>query len=247
TTHGRISLKNACALAPSFDTAGWFARESDLMRAVAGVLLDGTPAAREPGDILLAQDAFALVGPREQAALRPAVERAADILGGAPRAVSVAAEGLAHWFEIFRVFQFAEIWREHGAWIRRVNPKFGPGIAERLKRASAIGAEELARAAAARAKIATHMHAMLGNASILVLPTVPSIAPRLDTPMAELEDFRARAMALLCVAGLAGLPQISLPLASLDDCPLALSLIGPPGSDEMLLAAAERIMPPGGC
>jgi amidase len=47
-------------------------------------------------------------------------------------------------------------------------------------------------------------------------------------------------MCLLCIAGLGGLPQISLPLATLDGCPLGLSLIARRGADEMLLAIAAR-------
>ena len=57
----------------------------------------------------------------------------------------------------------------------------------------------------------------------------------------ELDDFRARAMALLCTAGLAGLPQITLPLAKLENCPLGLSLVGRRGSDMELLTLAEDL------
>ena len=50
-------------------------------------------------------------------------------------------------------------------------------------------------------------------------------------------------MSLLCVAGLARLPQVSLPLASLDSCPLGLSLIAWRGNDTMLLALARELYP----
>jgi amidase len=45
----------------------------------------------------------------------------------------------------------------------------------------------------------------------------------------------------LCPAGLARLPQVSLPLAQLDDCPLGLSLIAARGADAMLLALATKL------
>jgi amidase len=48
--------------------------------------------------------------------------------------------------------------------------------------------------------------------------------------------FRARAFALLSIAGLARLPQINLPFGTFDGCPIGLSLIGPRGSDRALLA-----------
>ena len=50
-----------------------------------------------------------------------------------------------------------------------------------------------------------------------------------------------QAMCLLCIAGLGGLPQVSLPLATLDGLPLGLSIVGPPGSDMTLLALAESV------
>ena len=56
-----------------------------------------------------------------------------------------------------------------------------------------------------------------------------------------LETFRARALSLLCIAGLARLPQISLPLGMLDDCPPGLSLIGPHGADMLLLKIAASL------
>ncbi|MBI2292990.1 MAG: hypothetical protein HYU73_22245 [Betaproteobacteria bacterium] len=69
------------------------------------------------------------------------------------------------------------------------------------------------------------------------------IAPLRNTPPAESDEFRARALSLLCIAGLARLPQVSLPLAKLDGCPLGLSLIAAHGADTMLLDIARRLDP----
>ena len=48
-------------------------------------------------------------------------------------------------------------------------------------------------------------------------------------------------MRLLCWASLAGLPQVSIPLARRLGAPLGLSLIGPAGSDLSLVRLAVRI------
>ena len=53
--------------------------------------------------------------------------------------------------------------------------------------------------------------------------------------------YRNAAMALLCMAGLGGLPQLSLPLAEAEGCPAGLSLLGGAGADEALLALAARV------
>jgi amidase len=79
------------------------------------------------------------------------------------------------------------------------------------------------------------MDALLGADALLLLPTAPGIAPKLNTPTNELEAFRARAFSLLSIAGLARLPQVSLPVGTSEGCPIGLSLIAPRGRDRGLL------------
>ena len=76
---------------------------------------------------------------------------------------------------------------------------------------------------------------------MIVLPTVPGIAPKIDMSQAEADSYRGKAMSLLSVSVLARTPQLSLPLATLDGCPLGISLMGAQGTDEMLISAAEKI------
>jgi Asp-tRNA(Asn)/Glu-tRNA(Gln) amidotransferase A subunit family amidase len=42
-------------------------------------------------------------------------------------------------------------------------------------------------------------------------------------------------------AGLGGLPQLTLPLGTLDGCPLGLSIVGARGTDSALLALAASL------
>ncbi len=239
-THGRVSLAGACALAPSFDTAGWFARDPVLLERVGHVLLGQEPAPA-PGAVLLAEDALALAGAPVLAALQPALDAMRAALG-TMQPVTVSAAGLGSWFQAFRVLQGAEIHAQLGAWVARVQPRLGPGVRERMQWVATIGADEVARAQGVRDAVRLRMDTLLAGNAVLVLPTVPDIAPLRDTPAAELDDFRARAMSLLCIAGLAGLPQVSLPLATYAGCPLGVSLLAARGNDALLLALARRVM-----
>lgn len=238
-THGRIPLAGACALAKSFDTAGWFARDAVLLERVGQVLL-GAERPPAPGELLLAQDALALLDTEAVAAVQPALARITAAIG-APRPVTVSAEGLPQWFQAFRVLQGAEIHAQLGDWMAKAKPRLGPGVRERMAWVSTITADEVVRAQAVRDAVRLRMDDLLADNAVLVLPTVSDIAPLLNTPAAELDDFRARAMSLLCIAGLAGLPQLSLPLATLRGCPLGLSLVAARGNDALLLALARRI------
>ena len=54
-------------------------------------------------------------------------------------------------------------------------------------------------------------------------------------------DYRNKSVRMLCAAGLAGFPQLSMPMAQRDGAPLGISLLGPAGSDRSLVAMAERL------
>ncbi|PNW76486.1 hypothetical protein CHLRE_11g467630v5 [Chlamydomonas reinhardtii] len=254
-TWGRVSSEATTALAPSFTTPAWFARDAATLRAAGSVLLD--PASRAPGSPrltrwLVARDAFGLADPPTEKAIYDAMS--ADFskvvaLLGEPTEVDVAAplagQGLGQyvdWMGVFRVCQGFEVWREHGAWVTEHNPAFGPGIKDRFIMASRITQEQVDAANVKRALIRSHLLTLLGSDGVLALPTTPGPAPLVNTPPAELDAWRTRLISLTSIAGLAGLPQVNLPIASVDGLPVGLGLIGPPGSDEALLELAEQLM-----
>jgi len=241
TTHGRIPLSGAVPLASSYDTVGWFARDPVLFEKVGLVLFDKPADDSAPGKVMLARDLFETAGAAVTDALSSAVSKVTSIYGS-PEEIDVAGAALPSWRNAFRLIQSDEAWGAHGDWIRKANPSFGPGVKERFAAAATLDASEVAAARDLRATVRRRMDEILEPNNLLVLPTAPGIAPLRNTPFAELEEFRARALEMLCAAGHAGLPQISLPLAQLDGCPLGLSVIAPRGKDDFLLALARKVM-----
>jgi amidase len=240
TTHGLVPADGVIDLAKSFDTVGWFARAAATMRCVGEVML---PSAGDfvPKHLLIAEDAFAFAGAEVAAALAPAVAKLKVALPD-HRAVEVYTGEPSAWSDIFRILQGDEIRKRHSAWIDTYHPRFGPGIAERFAWTRTIDPSDVERMRLQREAVAAHMDALLGDDALLCLPTAPGIAPKLATPAPELELFRARAFGLLSIAGLARLPQVSLPLGTLQDCPLGISLIAPRGCDSGLLQwLAEKL------
>jgi amidase len=177
---------------------------------------------------------------REAEALADAERRVASVLGGA-QPVNVADDGLDAWYWAFRLIQAYEAWQCHGAWIEARDPKMTPGVRERFEFGRDLAISDVEDATAKRARMRGRLEDLLGSDGVLVLPTVPSIAPKRDAAGEDLQAFRERALAILCISGNSSLPQVSLPLAVLDDCPLGLSLIGPRGSDRALVSLAVAI------
>ncbi|MEE9300850.1 MAG: amidase family protein, partial [Alphaproteobacteria bacterium] len=223
----------------SFDTVGWFAREALLFARVGSVLLGQDPAP-PPARLLLAEDAFAGLEPGLRAALEPGLERITRALGEA-LAVRVAGDDFNQWETCFRALMAREVWAVHGDWVRRTEPDFGPGVADRFAFARTVSEDEVAPHKALRERIARHMDELLGATGVLCLPAAPGIAPLKETPQHELEGFRSRILQLTSIAGLACLPQASLPLAEHEGCPIGLSLIAPRGADAALLGAVLAV------
>jgi amidase len=239
-THARVSLELCHDLAPSFDTCGYFTRDGATFEKVGAVLLgdDTTPLPQQPR-VLLAQDAFGLLHGEVRDALAPALRRAEAVLGE-PDEVEVAREGFTALYWAMRYIQSREAWTVDGPMIERYNPPLGPGVADRFEFSRAVTDSQVTEAQVIRAAFRKRFSALLDGA-VLILPTMPDIAPLLTESDEALNDYRNNALNLLCLSVLSGLPQVSIPLASRSGAPLGLSLMGPAGSDLGLVRLARRI------
>lgn len=244
-TPGRISLDGCVPLCESFDTVGCLARDADVFERAAEVLLGADTRPLPPDPVLWrAADAFESMDAAVQLALRPSTERVQAFLGPA-RDVRVAHDPDAdalHW--AFRHLQGREAWLSTGPFIERHVPPLGPGVAERFAWAREISDDQVASARRLQRSLHRRLGALLRAGAVLMLPTMPDIAPRLDEEEPSLDLYRHRAVRLLCWASLAGVPQVTLPLARRLGAPLGLSLIGPAGSDLSLVRLAARICRP---
>lgn len=241
-THGRFDLSGGMHMAPTFDVGGWFAASPGAFRKAGSVLLQGTPRADHVSRVLFARDAFHLCDERVGEALRRFVKRALPVLPESDDA-TIAPDGFDAWRTAFRNIQGREIWSAYGAWMQAHKPALGPGIRERIEYASTV-TEEMETAARNILQVArAQIRDAVPRGTVLCLPTAPCIAPRLDSTAEELETFRVRAMSLTSIAGLSGLPQVSMPAALVDGCPAGISFIGWEGADETLLDLAVTLAP----
>lgn len=234
-SHGRVPTEGVISFGASFDTVGWFARTPEILQRVGSVLL-GKRTSPPIHRLVLASDVMATVD--------------GDVAKGVLAAISewpivgeislLAGEGPAI-LEAFRVLQGAEIWQSLGGWIEATRPRFGPAIAERFASTAAITEADVDRWGPYREAFRRRMADLLPPGVGIVMPTSPSVAPPLDVSDAEMDGFYQRSLTMNAVAGLAGLPQISLPLAMSGGLPVGVSIIAGRGGDEALLELAVML------
>ena len=236
-THDRIDLSGAQAMAPSFDVPGWFAGGPGVLRKVGAVLLDAQSVNAKVDRMIVLEDAFAEADEGVADLLHSALEFMTDDLPPLVHA-RIAPQGFDPWREAFRTIQGYEVWQSFGDFVTRNQPEIGPGIRERIEFSSKVTKSEAEAARVVHAEARDHIRQTVAPGTILALPTAPCIAPPIDISAAEMEHFRVRVMRLTCTAGMAGLPQVNIPIGTLGGCPIGLSLIGWAGGDEALLDLA---------
>jgi amidase len=239
-THGRIDTSGVMDMAPAFDVPGWFAASPGVFCKAGTVLLDSARVDTTVARLLIAEDAFEQADAPVAALHLAFIDRAKGALP-APARIRIAPQGFDPWREAFRIVQAYETWVTFGDFITRAKPKLGPGIKERMAFAATVSKADCEAARAVLAPAREHVRTLVPPGTLLALPIAPSIAPLIDTPAAALEDFRVRVMRLTCTAGLSGLPQVSIPVGTVDGCPVGLSFIGWAGGDEALLDLAVTL------
>jgi len=242
-TLGRIDIAGATPMAPSFDTIGYLAREAELFRKIGHVLLEGERVDAEIGRVILAEDFFG----HAEASADQALWRVLASIGPAlpaPEHRTIAGEEIDDWRDAFRLIQGFEIQSTLLPFIQSHDADLGPGIKERFAAAAEITFAEAEAARASREKIVEKLATLVPPGTVIVLPTTPTLPPERDIPDgASFAEFRTHTLAYTCIAGHAGLPQISIPAAEAAGCPIGLSLIGWMGGDEALLDLAVRLEP----
>jgi amidase len=237
-TYGAVPTTGLVPHAHTADTVGWFARDARTLRRVGDVMLSAQPPPQAPARLLVIDDPIVLTQPRERAALDQALRRIGALFGAAHH-VTLSPQGLEHWRDAHGTITGFEAWSNHGAWIEKVRPYFGPATAARYEAAARVTREQYHAALRVREDARARLDAVLTAGTVACMPATPFIAPlraQADTP-----ECRAAIMALTSIASLCGVPQVCIPAATVDGCPIGLGIIAPRGWDRTLLELAGRL------
>ena len=239
-THGAISLAGVHPMAPSFDVAGWFASTPDVLAKVGGVLLGMEIPVFQASKFVIARDLFDTKDPVVASKYDAFIQRLSKF------SVEITETELGKpdfqtWIEVLRTIQWWELNQAHGTWIFQNLDTFGEEIRGRLEKISSVTKADMEKKRLARKQLISQIENILSPETLIVVPTAPDVAPLKGRPIEEARASRANTMRHTCIATVAGLPQVSMPLIENDGCPIGISFMGDRGQDGNLLAAAQLL------
>lgn len=240
-TLGVIPMDGVLSQSNTFDTVGLLADDPEILAKMGEALLRKKIKDVRPTRALVLEDAMEASDPAVAAAIEAALPRIAEAVAPVVRGRKVSPVPLADWVEHQNAIQGREAWDRFGEWINNSNPRFGFEVADNFLRGSKVSQRTLSAARGFRLRAKRWVQESLEGNTVLVLPTTPVTAPPVHSPRSVMWEIRHRIISLTTIAGMAGCPQISLPLCKAGGLPVGLSLIGPRGSDALLLAAVQRI------
>lgn len=250
SSHGLVSVAGVNPLAPTFDTVSFFARELSVLNKVAKVFFnEETRPENDNTCVYIIPEAWQIA----DESVRDALWHYTDFLKRVARVQEISIreidhesnlKGMSNWLQTYNSVQRAEIWSCLGAWVESRKPNFGPAVEASFELSKNEPREEIVKHCKRRDQYFRYLLQFLGGSNFICIPTAPTIAPLKGSLPASREksDYYPRALSLTSIAGIGRLPQISMPLATVNGAPIGLSLIGGTGNDEGLFKLVEAFM-----
>lgn len=230
-TPGAISPTGMMKLSPTYDAVGWMTADALTLAAVGEVLLPRELEPREPMAIVTVEELIECADADVAKAVREVVDGVRrDALGlWVPDA----------WLAAFATVIAYEAWAVHGRWMQLHVHELGQHVGARFERGGRVQPDAVLAASVQLTKAKRIIEETM-DGRVLAIPTAPTIAPLAGVPSAS-EAVRPETVRLNCIASIARLPVINVPLRVESGEPAGLSLIGPAGSDRALLELAGSL------
>jgi amidase len=236
-THGRLDLTGMLPQAPSSDTTGWFAKNTENFAKVSAVLLEEPVESIRPERLVIAVDAFGFADRDTATALGPLVGKLSRLSSETVEDV-MAPQGISVWGKAQRSLQMAEAWHTFREWIETNNPGFAFNVARGLLMGSMISEADKQWSVLMKREARARLEYLLPPGTVMVLPTTPFPAPLRGLSIPAQNPVRELILSLCAHGGLAGFPQVNVPGAFVDGAPVGLSLVGARNEDARLVGLA---------
>ncbi|WP_119008295.1 amidase [Vibrio superstes] len=239
---GQLDLEHCFELSKSFDTVGIFSRELHVLASVFQSLTTDLPQSTPVETLYLDQDLAGILSAERRAQL----DKWCDHAGISIQSVGFLDEmglSLSALSLIFRTVQGFEIIEKHDQWLIEYGDTLDPRILERVKWARSLSKDDYLSAKSEQARFTQALtNAIKASNGLWLIPTTPAGPPKLEIDDDSLATYRTELMGLTSIAGLAGLPQLHLPMTDLNEGPVGVSLMGLPNSESQLIATAKVLL-----
>jgi len=238
-TRGIIDLTGCMPLGQSFDTVGWLTRNAELLYQVGKVLLP--EKASEPIErIVRLFKLFENLSPEIREPFRTACHAIAEQSFQINRGV-IEDEVIDACVSGFAIVRSREAWANYGNWIFSQDPRISAPVKQRLLDGQNITLEDEIKARETLRRETQFLDDYLATAGALLLPTTSGFPPLKTASNSELDENRKQNIRLTVLATVAGLPQVSIPVAVAPGINLGISIIGPRGLDLDLLKFVKSV------
>jgi aspartyl-tRNA(Asn)/glutamyl-tRNA(Gln) amidotransferase subunit A len=159
------------------------------------------------------------------------------------RICEVDLEGMKETARLAADITAGEALAYHEKWLARTPQKYGEDLRSRLQQSRNLSVAAYIQARRQTLAYAERFARVLGSVDLLLAPTLPVTAPRIDQTEVRIgrwhKDIRPVLLSLNRPANLCGFPAISVPCGfSAEGLPVGLQLIGHPYDEATLLRAA---------
>ncbi|MEL0658088.1 amidase [Psychromonas arctica] len=224
-TLGKLALDNTFELAKSFDTAGIFSHDLTILSTVFNVLAEQKQPGQKATTLYLDSTLANQLSPQRLSGLKHwCVEANIELLSC--NLLADTEQTLDDLSLLFRTIQGFEIIEGHDAWLTEHGDSLDPSIMQRVIWARNITQQQYVEAKAQQQTFQQKLSALFNEMhGLWILPTTPSGPPALTMAGDELAEYRSQLMGLTSIAGLAGFPQLHLPMQGLTEGPCGFSLM----------------------
>lgn len=239
----RLCHEGIVPLAKSFDVPGFFANDLEiLLRATKAVLAfpnnnnseeeryntNSDDRIKDDVKFVKLEDAFALATEKTRVAIDAYLEKHEIEYETVKLEEN---QNILEWWDDFRVQQTDDVWKAHGDWIRKRNPKFGPGVHERFYGAEEVSEDtknvERAREMNRKRAEIIRNEVFRKSKTICIVPAAACAPPKLNEDASVVNDLRVKTLSLSSISGLTGLPQVVVPCVSnKNELPIGVGFIG---------------------
>ncbi len=246
-THGRIDSTGNVPLAQSFDTIGLLARDPELLRAAFAVVTNEPDGSATPAkQLVLAADCLDIVEPDVAEAVRQAAARLSQVLDLQVEKAELGSNLFgSEVSDLFLRIQSREIWANHSRWVTEHMHELAPGVQDRLqnlcKKFAASSDDEKQADFEAKKKYREQFTEFVKPGTIIIKPVTPSLPPERSYGQDEPPTFRQLSFRLTSPAGLAGAPEVVVPIKLTSGLTFGVGLLGAIGEDVALLDAAVTL------